>query len=539
MRKPEKSKLYRRLLGWVLFFMLLVALLELLSVLISNFYLKERICRKVESGLEGKYRLRLGTFTISIVRRSVTFSELTLSPLHIADTSFRYKCHISRMSVRGIGIISMLKNREFECSRFIVEQPLFTVYGTPPGERKPERKKPVKRIKAAHIEIVNASVIRQSLSRKVTSGSFLFSLNVEDLDTDSLLNFSCRDFSLRARDICLKTPDSLYTLTVKGIGMDPERIHVSGIVLKPNYSMYGFGHAAGRSVERLDMSISTIVVKGHKPQKLTEKTIFAEKISIHDTRLEAFRDFRIPSDTSEIKMFQDLLREMKWKLKIDTLDLNRMDVAYLEQRKYDLPGKVFFADVQGEIVNINTHPAALRQNIPIKVNLRGLLMGKGKFALDIRIPPGNLDNRHTIAGSVGSVEATEFNRILENVSPFTIKGGTVDKCSFSFSADKHTSEGAVELRYRDLVLNYKGTKDNSENVPERILSLINNQMFVSGSNPKRNKPPRSEKVTFTRKKEKGMINYWWKSLFSGIISTILPLRDAIPNEAVQRLRNRK
>src|SRR5690606_8905375 len=113
-------------------------------------------------------------------------------------------------------------------------------------------------------------------------------------------------------------------------------------------------------------------------------------------------------------------------------------------------GKVTFKKLGGNITNVTTNPAKLKENNIANANLTTYLMGYGKMDVNIQFDLTANDGRFTYKGSLGSMDLKHLNAVAQPLGMVKINSGTVNKLSFNVSANNVGSKGTVDFLYDNL-----------------------------------------------------------------------------------------
>ena len=98
-----------------------------------------------------------------------------------------------------------------------------------------------------------------------------------------------------------------------------------------------------------------------------------------------------------------------------------------------------------------------------------------------------------------------------------IKSGNVNSLMFSAQANDTYAFGNLNFGYDNLkILLLKNGKDGKE---KGLLSFLANTFVVKSANPLNDKF-RAGEMNFKRDKTKSILNYWWKTVLSGLKDVI-------------------
>jgi hypothetical protein len=248
-------------------------------------------------------------------------------------------------------------------------------------------------------------------------------------------------------------------------------------------------------------------------------------LEIENFYVNDFRDKRIPFDYQHFpKLPQQALRNMNKKITVEELKICNGHFTYEEHHENkDKPGMVYFSDLEIEVRNISNEQQWIKDHPSMEINIEGKLMGKGLLKGQIDMLLNDLQDRFTFSGSLGKMEIVPLNSMLEPITEFSLKGGAVDHVSFSAELNNDfATGGTMELLYHDLkVAVLKERKKIHEMKEKGVLSFLANEIIRS-DNPSHDHPPKKANLFFERNKNKGLGNYLWKTLLSGIKETIKP-----------------
>ena len=150
----------------------------------------------------------------------------------------------------------------------------------------------------------------------------------------------------------------------------------------------------------------------------------------------------------------------------------------------------------------------------------GRLMDEGDLIMNGNFNFLDTNNTFNIRGSLGEMDMTAVNPILENVAFVSIKSGTLKKFSFNFEADDNYAKGKLSFGYfkfKIFLINKK--TGEPEGLTEGLASWFANTFLINTRNPHLGRFKQGD-VFYRRDKRKSIVNYVWKSIFSGIKTSI-------------------
>jgi hypothetical protein len=237
--------------------------------------------------------------------------------------------------------------------------------------------------------------------------------------------------------------------------------------------------------------------------------------------LQDYRDKRNPPRKNwKPPMPHEALTNLKVRIQIDSVLVTNAKLTYSEQSG-DKPGAVFFEDVKlsaGPVTNDSTMLAA---GFVMKVNATAKLMGSGAVSLSVDFPMPAKNGEFSFSGLLTGFDMTKINPFVSAQVPAKIISGYVEKAVIPpVYANSHHSKGTIVLYYKDLKMDLPPQNDKKwEHMKKSVLAWAANT-YVAESNPSHNGKLRQGVIYFERDPSKSIFNYLWKSLFSGIKSTV-------------------
>ena len=208
-------------------------------------------------------------------------------------------------------------------------------------------------------------------------------------------------------------------------------------------------------------------------------------------------------------------------VKIDSISLLTGSVTYKEHAKEaNTAGQISFTEVNAKIYNLSNDTIYKSEKAYLKLNANALLMGKGKLAIQLKARLFDRQNTFSLNGSLSEMDAGELNPILEKNAFIYATTGKIDAMNFSFIADNTKATGEMTLLYHGLDVTLKNKRtDDTTAVKERLGSFIAN-IKILNSNPLPGNKIRKGIIYNERDPEKFLFNYCFKSILSGITSSL-------------------
>lgn len=356
-------------------------------------------------------------------------------------------------------------------------------------------------------------------------GLTLHNINIDSTVLDNnnvgLLKQMNIDFKGRTRI----SKDSLYEIRsgLLSYNFQDDIITIDSFRLLPRFEEKEFFERAHYQTDRMNIFGQYIKFHDFRLEELfKDDLIHFGWIEVDSLNLKMVRDKRYPLKGDYKPMPQQMLASMAQKILIDSVSV--ID-SYMKYGEYDkksiLPGSVFFDRFNLSIHNItNLHPLPANKS-SIKVNLNTYIMGKARLDLAMAISYVGADSNFTFKASSEPLDLTTLNPLTENLLGITIRSGTGHVQESDVTGNALHSEGNMIFIYKNMKLGlYSRSKDHqNKGIFAGLTRFLINDIFIPSNNPKFARKPRTGMVYFKRDPQKSFINYTWKSLLSGIMST--------------------
>jgi hypothetical protein len=127
-------------------------------------------------------------------------------------------------------------------------------------------------------------------------------------------------------------------------------------------------------------------------------------------------------------------------------------------------------------------------------------------------------NTFTAEGSLSPFNMHVLNPILEPLALISIRTGKVEQFRFNFSANETSSKGNLYFGYDNLKISVL-EKKNGNTKEAKFASFLANSLLLRSKNP-RGKELLPDEISIQRDEKRSVLNYLWKSVFSGIRNTL-------------------
>ncbi|HYG20292.1 MAG TPA: DUF748 domain-containing protein, partial [Ohtaekwangia sp.] len=351
-----------------------------------------------------------------------------------------------------------------------------------------------------------------------TVANAIGTLRVDNLGMERIGDsLAWRESDLLLSNMAIRLPKELYAFKVKSLklGLADKVFEMDSMAIIPTVSRRNFMKQYGKEIDYIKGIIPYIRISGLTLRGKPLLTINAEKISLN-LRLEVYRDKRWPfiKDYYTALPIHSLQR-LPIHLKIDTIQLSDSFVSYEEfPEKGDSAGGVFFDKLNATIASINNDPA-FQQASNMKASAQ--LMGKGDLVVNFTFPYDTLQ-AYGVSGSLQNFPLVKLNSMLGPAAKARIESGVMTNLKFNYRYNPTRADGEVELNYENLkVLSLRENNKNEASV-DVLKTLLVSALIRKDMDETVREDKKTGTVLFYRDTKRSVLNYWWKSLFSGIKS---------------------
>ena len=339
--------------------------------------------------------------------------------------------------------------------------------------------------------------------------------------------FNTDDITFSSPGFSWNSTDSMYTYSIGRFGFSTgsASAFIDSVNVTPNFSREDFSGRRGYQSDRMALRIPRVLLSRLDFRKMAaDRQLVAGKVSLDGAIFESYRDKRVPFPAWQRPLMPGrLVADMKFPAFIDTVELASGYAAYEEQTG-DEPGRIFFDRLNATLTGFTTLPVTsdLSADLP-GLDLHGSfrLMGTAPGEAWIHFQPGHPRDTFAMHALIGEFDLTEINPMLSKLLPATIVSGTSSSTDIiRINGNNAMASGLMNFRFNNLSIRLHPLKTGTwTRIEQSLLSEFAN-LLLSGGNPNGNGSMKPGYIYFERDLSKGFLNLVWKSMLSGIKSTV-------------------
>ncbi len=547
------KQVWKWIIGIVLFVVLVIVCLTWYYSRNWQPIVEAKLKEVVHNSTDGLYTLKYNRLDLNIALGNATLHGVELIPdsavyqkmiLRKIAPNNRYHIEINQLKVRRFSLKDALSDKKLNIKTISFEKPeihLISEYHTfndtiaekPPKTLYESIKDMFTSVNVKDVNIDDIQFKYSKIEEGKSSDIDLDKVNIHVHDvlvdetsvSDTTRLFYTKMVEVRIPSFEYELPDGFYKAKFKDllINTRDQNVLFTKVEYAPKMSKASFYKQRKQNVTMAVLKFDTLRFEQLDFRRfIEEQQTIAAKVQLKNGSVDLYQDKRY-SKKAVNKIghspHQQLMK-MKKLLRIDTLFVDNISVGYHEfSAKYNREGAITFDHAQGTLTNLTNDTLALQRDKYMRADLVAKIMDAGKLHIQFGFDMLSKEGFHTYRGTLGSMKATPFNRILRPLLNVEIAEGHIDKIAFNMEANDYKNWGEFRFDYKDL-------KINLLNKP--ITSFLINEIIINNGNPDAKGVYTVAKVNYTRVPEHTFFKTLWQSLLEGIkqCAGISPEREA-------------
>jgi hypothetical protein len=478
-------------------------------------------------------QISIEELNFSTSERHILARQLTVKPKTNSAKQDQFELQIPSISMNGFDIDNAYRNDQYFFESILIEKPVLLLNNNSKDSLQinpfkvnlyPHFESFANVFATKHLLVKEADLTvikngQKQIQEKITF--YLSNFRIDDNPSAGFLH--AVDFSFRIENIKRQDAKKLYQFTIgeSEYSSKNNRFTARDIRIIPNFSKEKFNTQTGYQSDYYNGKLDSVVISQPNIQRWFDKEELAGKyMSVNGLNLNIFRDKRLPFDEKRRpEMLQDMIKNLSYPVQIDSLKLIDANIRYAEQPALgDEEGEIKFSNIRVSLKPF-TNMKVTGSKIPdFRLDGTATIMDSCQLKVSMNYQMNHPDNLFTASGSLSSFNMRILNPVLEPLSLVSIRTGKVDQFRFNFTADKTQATGQLLFGYNDLHISVLELKDGNTK-EAKFASFIANSLMLRSKNP-RGKELLPDEINFQRDQKRSVLNYWWKSIFSGIRNTL-------------------
>ncbi|WP_171032820.1 DUF748 domain-containing protein [Fodinibius saliphilus] len=523
------------LLGICIAIIILVGSIQIYFSFFLDTQIKQTLTNHFQESTNHRIRFTINDLDLQLLGRRINISGTTISS-NKQDEKNTFYAKIEGIQIRGISFWQLLVHQKLKLKEVRINNPNISLAKAPssnPSTTPRHIRKQFSNVKMLQqLSIPKLSITGLSLrfTTKTKNDKSSFSFRNSDihfykisLDSAALTSneiIPAKNMVADFRDLQYHTANGVYKLSTHKIAFSSfdSSMDIRSLQLQPKFDKTTFPNQFDHEADRIKIKMSQIYWSGIDSHKLNSRQILRVKnILIRKPDFDIYRDKRLPfPPNNNPPLPQEIIQSIPFPTTVNRITLTDGKIRYSERMpSAQKAGYIIFADLTAIFQNLSNIKKEWRAHSPT-LQVKTEVMDHAELKASFRFPMGS--QQQYIFGHLSSMPIKPLNKALTPLAFVRIEDGHILGMDFNMTLDEKKAKGSMTFTYQDLKISLlnKGNKD--QNFGNKIKSFLANAFKVNTHNKGENlkKAP----IKFERDTNKSVFNYWWKSLLSGLKTSI-------------------
>lgn len=310
-------------------------------------------------------------------------------------------------------------------------------------------------------------------------------------------------------------PNAFYHFTTKQITVTKTDLKISDFNMIPEYTRREFVRKIEKEKDLFVISAKDIHVKnldwGFRSEVLF---VNASSVNLNKISADIYRNRQPEDDLTKKYLYNKLLRDLDFNMKIDTLKIRNSLLAYEEEKSFDKgSGKLIFSKFNLTARNICS--GFQQQKLPnLDIAIDCQFMSVAPMHVDWTLNVMDKSDGFRIRGKIVDVPSEKINAFSRPYINATTEG-QLQEVYFDFKGNDKRSHGTFGLKYDNFKFVVYQKDDRRKK--HKFLTAIGN-LFVRNDSKERVK---STEVELERIPEKSFYNFFWRNIAEGLLKIFI------------------
>lgn len=360
------------------------------------------------------------------------------------------------------------------------------------------------------------------------------SLKVNSVKTNQLASLMIapskfvKEFEMGVSSLNLSSKDKKYQYKFNDILLNSlkKELRIAHFSILPYRNESQFANNESFQQDRYDVQLSGINLRGISMDDLLSEKIIANELVVSNTSAKIYRDLRKPlKKVSKVGNYpSQMLQKLEIPVNIQKVTLENAFIQYKEMEvASDSAGVVNFNNAKLVITNVTNMPELIKKdpalNIAFNAKALSVIPLKGNFKFFMHNNEGNFE----VNGSTTSFNALSLNKVSIPMALIRINSGNISSLEFHLTGNNTSAKGSFVMKYQDLKVDVLKINKETGDLKKKGLVTFAANTLVKNNNPQNGKL-REANPEFQRDIYKSFFNLIWKTIFTGMKSTL-----GIPN----------
>ncbi|HMI07620.1 MAG TPA: hypothetical protein VK528_08750 [Flavobacterium sp.] len=332
---------------------------------------------------------------------------------------------------------------------------------------------------------------------------------VDDETLGRKIPFTFEKYSVKCDSLYYRA-NEFYHFTTQKITATKSDLQISTFKMIPEYTRREFVKKIPKEKDLFVISAKDIHIK-NLDWGFDSEVLFANanSVNLDGVSADIYRNKLPEDDLSKKYLYNKLLRDLDFNMKVDTLKVRHSLLAYEEEKDfYKGSGKLVFNKFDLTAVNIRS--GFQKKKLPdLKIHISCRFMDTSPMKVDWKLNVMDKTDGFNIRGSIMDFDSKKIAAFSKPYINATTEG-TLNEVYFNFTGNDAKAHGEFAIKYDDFKVTFY--QKNNREKKNKFLTAVGN-LFVKNDTKGQVK---GTKVELERIPEKSFYNFFWRSIAEGL-----------------------
>lgn len=485
-----------------------------------NLWIEHKLPKIINRENNSAYFVTYKKIKVSLWDSNIVADEIVIVPKEaVRDTINKsgIYANVQKIDVADFKIWDMLFSDKIKARSITLEQPKLILYSKTKKETirnsvvAPFEK--IVTVSDVYLKNGDIKIIETKTGKAVLSVSNI-NLNLDGIlisekILDEKIPFQFRNYQFSC-DSLYYHPNDFYHIKTQKISSTKSDLSIAKFEMLPTYSRREFV-----SKIKTEKDIYTLLCQSIKVDKIDwgfkEEDLFVYCNTVHLDQASAniYRSKEPADDMTKKHLYNKLLRDLKFDLKVDTLKIRNSILEYEEEKDFEFgAGKLVFNSFDLTATSICS--GFKKKSLPdLKIKIKCRFMNTSPFNVNWKLNVMDRSDGFNINGVLTNFDAEKIVPFTKPYLNVTTKG-ILEEVRFNFTGNDKISSGEFGVKYDDL--KFTVYKKDDRKKKNKLLTFVS-RIFVKKDTKDKVKDAH---VEVERIPEKSFYNFFWRNIAEGL-----------------------
>lgn len=501
----------------------IIAIVTLLLSFLANNFVENKIGQELHNVSEST-KIEYASINANIWTGNVAVLSPTITVTGETTNKTILDAKLNAIEINDVGYWDLLFNDEIAIEALVIDELVAKYKHNPVVKNDDYQSSFLDKIKhVIHAEKITINEADILVTDYDTDSLVLsipkFNFEVVDLQINpksKILNqkITYNDFTLNAENLKWAT-NEYDDLMVNSIHVTPNEATFKDFKLKTKYSTAEYSRILEKERDHFNLNIKELkfLDMDFGLNKAEQFYFNSKKVVINSPDAEIYRDKLVADDKTFKPLYGTMLRDLKFELGLNTVEISEGQISYLEKVKADKPaGRIDFTGMNATITNLGNNFG----EDEMAINVKTTFMENSALEVDWSFKVADTTDQFVFKADLGFLKAAQMDQFTQPNLNVDLNG-ELKQTYFTISGNPIAARIDLKMKYDDFevaVLKKDGREKN------KFLSGLAN-LFVSEDSEEEKKLYRyGQAENVERNVTKSVFNFVWLNIKDGLLSAM-------------------